>query len=47
MQCRALGRTGLESSEIGLAVSGSTAYRRDKFIIQGHLCTIYEEEQYT
>lgn len=47
MQCRALGRTGLSISEIVLAVSGSTAYRREKFIIQGHLCTIYEEEQYT
>ena len=28
---------------LGLALQG----RRDKFIIQGHLCTVYEDEQYT
>ena len=28
---------------LGIALQG----RRDKFIIQGHLCTVYEDEQYT
>ena len=28
-------------------LGGALKGRRDKFIIQGHLCTIYENEQYT